>query len=134
MTEGLSGAMLPDLPPPPSRPAMPPPTPGTSASPPAMPPPIPGTGASSQLSYRARDPWPGAVGGHAPADKSVGLAYVLWFFLGVFGAHQFYLGKIGRGVGYLLTFAWLTIGLWIDLFTLPAQIRAVNAQRRAGLR
>lgn len=61
--------------------------------------------------------------------KDTTIAYVLWFFLGGLGVHQWYLGKKGRAVGYLLTGGWLTIGLWIDLFTLPAQVRAVNAQR-----
>ncbi|SBT39047.1 TM2 domain-containing protein [Micromonospora narathiwatensis] len=59
--------------------------------------------------------------------KSVGTAYLLWFFLGALGVHQFYLGKTGRGVSMLLTFGWLTVGLWIDLFTLPSQVRKVNA-------
>lgn len=58
--------------------------------------------------------------------KSTGTAYLLWFFLGAFGGHQFYLGKTGRAVSYLLTFGWLTVGVWIDLFTLPAQVRQTN--------
>ncbi|BCJ29690.1 TM2 domain-containing protein [Actinocatenispora sera] len=66
-------------------------------------------------------------------DRSLGLAYVLWFFLGLLGIHQFYLGKIGRGVLYLLTGGVLGIGWLIDLFTLPAQTRRVNAERRVGL-
>lgn len=71
---------------------------------------------------------------HTTPDKSVGVAYLLLIFLGVFGVHQFYLGKAGRGVGYLFTAAWLTAGMWIDLFTLPSQVRAVNTQRRMGIR
>ncbi len=67
-------------------------------------------------------------------DKSTGLAYVLLLVFGVFGVHQFYIGKIGRGLGYLLTGGWLTIALWIDLFTLASQVRQVNTQRRVGLR
>lgn len=62
----------------------------------------------------------------APAQKSVGTAYLLWFFLGVIGAHQFYLGKTGRAISYIFTFGWLGIGLLIDLFTLPKQVAAVN--------
>ena len=49
-------------------------------------------------------------------QKSVGMAYLLWFFLGVLGAHQFYLGRTGRAVSYIFTFGWLGIGLLIDLF------------------
>lgn len=60
--------------------------------------------------------------------KSTGTAYLLWFFLGAFGAHQFYLGKTGRAVSMLLTLGWLTIGLWIDMFTLGKQTRWVNAE------
>ena len=67
-------------------------------------------------------------------DKSVGVAYLLLIFLGIFGAHQFYLDKIGRGVGYLFTLGWLTVGVWIDLFTLTSQVRAINTQRRMGIR
>ena len=58
--------------------------------------------------------------------KSVATAYWLWLFFGVFGVHQFYLGKTGRGVGYLLTAGWALIGWVVDLFTLPAQVKRVN--------
>ena len=34
--------------------------------------------------------------------KSMGLSYVLWFFLGVFGGHRFYHGKNGTAVAQLL--------------------------------
>ncbi|WP_436527534.1 TM2 domain-containing protein [Actinoplanes sp. HUAS TT8] len=60
--------------------------------------------------------------------KQVGIAYVLWFFFGVLGVHQFYLGKTGRGLLYLFTLGCLGIGSLIDLFTLPSQVRAVNAK------
>jgi len=100
-----------------------------------MPPPMPGTGASRQVSYGApaqmQVAYPAA---YARPDKSVGVAYVLWFFFGVLGVHHFYLGKVGRGVWYVFTFAFLTVGLWVDLFTLPSQVRRINAERRAGLR
>jgi TM2 domain-containing membrane protein YozV len=58
--------------------------------------------------------------------KSLGVAYVLWFFFGIFGVHQFYLGKTGRGVGYLLTAAWGLIAWFIDMFTLPTQVKRIN--------
>jgi hypothetical protein len=66
--------------------------------------------------------------------KSTGVAYLLWFFLGVFGAHKFYLGRVGMGFAYLFTLGFLSVGLWIDLFTLPRQIRQANAVRRAEIR
>jgi TM2 domain-containing membrane protein YozV len=63
----------------------------------------------------------------APAqEKSVGIAYLLWFFLGVLGAHQFYLGKTGRAISYIFTFGWLGIGLLIDLFTMSKQVQQAN--------
>lgn len=74
------------------------------------------------------------VGDHHYADslvkaKSVGVAYLLLLTLGLLGVHQFYLGKAGRGVGYLLTGAWFGVGALVDLFTLPAQTRTTNAVR-----
>lgn len=48
--------------------------------------------------------------------KSKGVAYLLWFFLGIFSAHRFYLEKIGSGILYLLTFQLFGIGWIIDLF------------------
>lgn len=43
--------------------------------------------------------------GMPPANqKSVGLAYVLWFFLGWIGVHQFYLGNNSRGLLNLILF------------------------------
>ena len=69
----------------------------------------------------------------AKPPKSLGVAYVLWFFLGVFGVHHFYMGKIGRGILWLLTLGLAGIGWLWDLFTLPGQIRQVNAQRAVGI-
>ena len=70
-----------------------------------------------------------------PANqKSTGVAYLLWLFLGGLGVHQFYLGKTGRGLLYLFTFGGLLIGVLIDLFTLPAQVRQVNAELAVGTR
>lgn len=66
--------------------------------------------------------------------KSVGVAYLWWLFFGALGAHQFYLGKVGRGVGYLLTLGWLGVGVIIDLFTLPSQVRQVNMELANGVR
>lgn len=65
--------------------------------------------------------------------KSVGLTYLFWLFFGLLGIQHFYMGKIGRGVLYLLTGGILGIGWLVDLFTIPSQVRAVNAQRAVGI-
>ena len=59
--------------------------------------------------------------------KSKTTAYLLWFFLGVFGVHKFYLGKIGMGILYLFTAGFFGIGLLIDLFTLGGEVDTYNA-------
>lgn len=69
--------------------------------------------------------------------KSTGAAYLLWFFLGGFGAHRFYLGQTGTAIaqllllllGWLPLFAgWVVLGLWlfIDLFLIPGIIQTEN--------
>jgi TM2 domain-containing membrane protein YozV len=76
------------------------------------------------------------------STKSIGVAYVLWFFAGGIGAHRFYLGYIASGVGMLLlsvfavilgilpflfVFSWpllavLTIWWLIDAFLIPRML------------
>jgi RND superfamily putative drug exporter len=63
----------------------------------------------------------------APAAKSLAVAYLWWILLGLFGAHQFYLGRTRRGWLYLGTAGVITLGWLLDLFTLPAQVRQANA-------
>ena len=58
--------------------------------------------------------------------KSKGVAYLLWFFLGFFSAHRFYLGKTGSGILYLLTGQLFGIGWIIDLFTLGGMVDNYN--------
>lgn len=77
------------------------------------------------------------------ASKSAGVAYLLWFFLGMLGGHRYYLGNIG--IGALMTVCFL-LGLVLlvplivpaiialyDLFTIPAQVRKFNAGVMANL-
>jgi TM2 domain-containing membrane protein YozV len=74
--------------------------------------------------------------------KSALLAYVLWFFLGWFGLHRMYLGRVGSGIGMLVLhgLSWLThfiligfvgfaiLGLWwlIDALLIPGMARDYN--------
>lgn len=58
--------------------------------------------------------------------KSIAAAYVWWLFLGLFGAHYFYLGKRRLGWLYLCTVGLAGLGWLVDPFTLPRQIRAIN--------
>jgi TM2 domain-containing membrane protein YozV len=60
--------------------------------------------------------------------KSKSTAYILWFFFGPIGAHKFYLNKTGIGILYFFTFSLLTLGWFIDLFTLGNhQVDTYNA-------
>lgn len=74
--------------------------------------------------------------------KSVGVAYLLWFFLGGVGGHRFYTGKTGSAVailaltviGVLLAsigigiFLLAVVGIWVivDAFLIPGWIRNTN--------
>jgi TM2 domain-containing membrane protein YozV len=62
--------------------------------------------------------------------KNKGTAYMLWFFgiFGVLGFHQFYLGKVGKGLLYLFTGGILGVGAFIDLFTLGGQVEQYNTK------
>ncbi|MHA2358520.1 MAG: TM2 domain-containing protein [Candidatus Heimdallarchaeaceae archaeon] len=50
----------------------------------------------------------------AVSPKSRLVAFLLAFFLGEFGIHRFYVGKIGTGILWLLTGGLLGIGYFID--------------------
>lgn len=55
------------------------------------------------------------------------IAWVLLTFLGVFGVHRFYMGKIGTGILYLLTGGLFLVGYVYDYATLNEQISEKNA-------
>jgi TM2 domain-containing membrane protein YozV len=54
------------------------------------------------------------------------LAWLLLTFLGVFGIHRFYQGKIISGLVYLLTIGIFGLGILYDFFTLNEQISQLN--------
>lgn len=49
-----------------------------------------------------------------PKQKNKWIALLLCLFLGVFGAHKFYEGKILFGILYLFTFGFFGLGVLID--------------------
>ena len=55
-------------------------------------------------------------GGHRLVNKWVAL--LLCIFLGYFGAHKFYEGKVGMGILYLFTFGLFGIGWIIDIIAI----------------
>lgn len=55
---------------------------------------------------------------HPDSAKNKWVSLVLCFFLGVFGAHRFYEGKVGTGLLYLFTGGFCGIGVFVDLIIL----------------
>lgn len=74
--------------------------------------------------------------------KSVGVAYLLWFFLSSLGIHRMYLGRKASGITILVLFVlgWLTVAIFIgwifflivgicvlvDAFLLPGIVKKAN--------
>ena len=54
------------------------------------------------------------------------IAWILLTFLGLFGIHRFYMGKILTGILYLLTGGVFLIGVVYDFWTLNEQIDEQN--------
>ena len=55
--------------------------------------------------------------------KSVATTWILWLLLGWFGAHRFYLGRIGTGIAMLLTLGGLGIWWIVDAFLISGMLR-----------
>lgn len=88
---------------------------------------------------------PGNMMAYDAAKKSAGVAYLLWIFFGVFGAHRFYAGKdtgqvmLGMTIiGALIGFAGKPFGfalvaasaIWafIDVFQIPGMVKDRNLE------
>ena len=63
-------------------------------------------------------------------DIDYSIAWVLLVFLGAFGIHKFYMGKIVWGVLYLLTGGFFFIGVIYDYWTLNDQIDELNKAQK----
>jgi TM2 domain-containing membrane protein YozV len=56
------------------------------------------------------------------------LAWILLTFLGAFGVHRFYMGKIWTGLLYLLTGGLFMFGWLYDFWTINEQISEINSE------
>lgn len=61
---------------------------------------------------------PVGTGGASESEKRILPAVLLGLLLGVFGAHRFYVGKIGTGILQLLTLGGLGIWWLVDMVML----------------
>lgn len=52
------------------------------------------------------------------SDKKKWTAFWLCVFLGIFGVHRFYVGKIGTGLIYFFTGGGFLFGVIIDFFSI----------------
>lgn len=66
----------------------------------------------------------------APGPIDYNLAWLLLVFLGLFGMHRLYMGKLWTGVLYLLTFGLCGFGYIYDMWTLNDQITLCNGAAR----
>lgn len=59
---------------------------------------------------------------------STGVAYLMWFFLGIVSGHRWYLGRPATAILQILTFFILIGFVWllIDGFLIPGMIRTKN--------
>jgi len=58
------------------------------------------------------------------------VAWLLLTFLGAFGIHRFYLGKVITGLIYLLTGGLFGFGILFDLWTLNGQVSEINGREK----
>ena len=67
--------------------------------------------------------------------RSTGVAYALWFFLGLFSAHRFYLGRPKTAILQIVTILCVVGIIWwiIDAFLIPEMTRQHTAEIRERL-
>lgn len=63
---------------------------------------------------------------YIPGPIDYNIAWLLLVFLGIFGVHRLYMGKIWTGILYLLTFGIFGLGYIYDMWTLNDQITLIN--------
>ncbi len=62
-----------------------------------------------------------------PGPINYNLTWILLTFLGLFGVHRFYMGKIFTGLLYLCTGGLFLVGYLYDFLTLNEQLSEVNS-------
>lgn len=81
--------------------------------------------------------------------KSLPVSYILWWFLGTFGAHRFYMGRTSSAIVMLVItlvsipltlvligfLGFMAIGVWwlVDAFLIPGIVREYNMRLAAHL-
>jgi TM2 domain-containing membrane protein YozV len=68
-------------------------------------------------------------------SKSVGLAYALWFFLGLVSGHRFYLGRAGSAVLQIVSYFLFFGFIWwlVDAFLIPGMVKKDRDELRKKL-
>jgi TM2 domain-containing membrane protein YozV len=67
---------------------------------------------------------------YAAGGLDYNLTWIFLAFLGIFGIHRFYMGKIITGLIWLLSGGLFLLGYLYDMWTLNAQIDRLNRDRR----
>jgi TM2 domain-containing membrane protein YozV len=65
---------------------------------------------------------------YVPGRLDYNLAWILLAFLGLFGIHRFYMGKVLTGILWLCTGGLFGLGWLYDLWTLNEQVSEINAR------